>query len=214
MKLSMKLSLCIIILAVMGCGKESDQQIIPGWISPGVFRPKGVASEKTYNFSSVSKSCAAGTGNCNAVYCGWVTGTSYSQSIPTVGVAVDDKHTTPHEFNFRMLAIPGTFWSITMVVNGKKYVGSSSDIRLTKLESADDTLPFFDVDNNGSTPIAPDEDDLLASNIKIKIMVVEFTAPITLTAEDASTVTINTTSIGGGGLPNGGDYIVGHINGI
>ncbi|HOT45173.1 MAG TPA: hypothetical protein PLM53_12690 [Spirochaetota bacterium] len=44
-----------------GCSKEEDKSIVPGYWSPGEFRPKGVAGQKAYNFADLSV-VGSGTG--------------------------------------------------------------------------------------------------------------------------------------------------------
>lgn len=48
--------LCALIALSIGCSSDDDQSIIPGYWSPGEFRPKGIAGHKAYSFATLTGS--------------------------------------------------------------------------------------------------------------------------------------------------------------
>ena len=154
MNLSKNLSLYIIILLLIGCGTKSSNNFLAGYLSPGDFCSKGVASEKAYRFTNITpirpgfppdppllKSCSAA--QCAAVHCLWYVSqslTSLNNALPTEGIAVNDKHLPQPTFDLKITRIPGLLlWQISLVLNGFNYVASTDQIQLTSSPSADVT---------------------------------------------------------------------------
>lgn len=204
MKQIMPILLWIIIAltAVMtGCSKSDSDSVIPGYLPPGDFRPQGIAREKAYSFSdpTIARSCAADD-SCMAVYGLWLTGTSYTSSVPVPGFALDDTHeiisgaASSITFSVKMMSFAGT-WSISMIIDGVQYTGTTpeSSVTLSDLTSADDTMPACDT----TTLPLPCLSAFAASGVKLRLRRIVFNAPVTLTSVPETNAYIL-----------GGDYIV------
>jgi hypothetical protein len=159
MNLYKNVSLYIIILLLIGCGSKSKNNFLAGYLSPGDFCSKGLAREKAYRFTDISpvipgsvvphspleKSCSPDNSSgtiCPAVHCIWYMSesvTSFNKSLPTEGIAVNDKYLTQPTFNLKISRVIGTPWYIEMVVSGAKYTASTDRIQITSFPSADVT---------------------------------------------------------------------------
>ena len=84
-----RLVACALLFAALipGCAKEDEEKIIPGYLSPGQFRPRGVLGSKSIDLSFAT-SCSGE--DCLAVYANWLAGT-----VLVSGFAVSDKNSTP-----------------------------------------------------------------------------------------------------------------------
>jgi hypothetical protein len=142
----------IIIVLLAGCASDDSQTYIPGYISPGEFRTRGVAAEKTYNFSNLAvldndsvpgpddpRSCSGAL--CATVYITWLTGLTYQESVPVNGFAVTDSHLRPSTFFVKVVqTLEG--WIVYMRINGVLYIGLANDkFTITPLTSATKTWP-------------------------------------------------------------------------
>ncbi len=205
--------ICLVItLAALsgGCSKDSEDNVIPGYWSPGELRPRGIAPEKSFNFTNIPPQPVAGAPEsrtcqgtqCMAVSCIWLGGQSLTQSVPVQGVSLNDDHVLygatkgASQLKLSMTHVSGFGWSIIMVVNGVSFrnkVVPASSIRITTLQSEIETTPEYDVNGDdvytGPAPLPPDipcstkntSDNLKGSGKKIALQYVEFLAPIVLT---------------------------------
>jgi hypothetical protein len=215
MKLIKFITLFIIITAaavVSDCSKESDKQVIPGYLPPGAFRPKGIAREKVFRMDFIDNStspattignfCSSGTnindptttdptntdstGRCMAVYGLWLTGTSYTTSYPTEGIALNDSYNPTTSMTLKMIRYPNTPWTVYLYLNGVRYTNRSvSDIELVTCESVDYTTPAY---------TKPDGEVLASSGVRLKLTFIRFLNDIDLTATvQTSTGPVTTT---------------------
>jgi hypothetical protein len=199
-------------MATIGCKKDSDSSIIPGYWSPGDFRPRGIAREKAYKFQFVDNSaaptannyCSSGTtitdpnttdptntattGRCGSVYGIWLTGTSYKNSLGSEGIAVKDTHLANPIMMIKIVRFVGQTWSVILDLNGTVYTADTAALELTQCESVDWTWPDY---------TAPDGTVFANSGVRLKLMFVRFLQDITLTSS-AGTITIVKT----GALPD------------
>ncbi|MBP7735236.1 MAG: hypothetical protein KA369_04615 [Spirochaetes bacterium] len=190
--------------ATVGCKKDSDSSIIPGYWSPGDFRPRGLAREKAYKLQFLDNSSAptatnycssgttitdpnttdptntASTGRCGAVYGIWLTGTSYQNSLGSEGIAVKNTHLPSATMMIKIVRFMGQPWDIILNLNGIVYTAQSSALELMSCESVDWTTPDY---------TAPDGTIYANSGVRLKLMYVRFLQDITLTSS-AGTITI------------------------
>ncbi len=193
--------------ASVGCKKDSDSSIIPGYWSPGDFRPKGIAREKSYTFNfhyqsfdvppitaTYSYSCRSGNDTtnpmridspCMAVYGLWITGTSYEDSLGSEGIAVKDTPTTNPAMIIKITRFVGQKWSVILNLNGVQYnTTETASIELIPFDSSDETIPAYKF---------PDATETSASSgVRLRFMLVRFTQDIPLTSS-IGTITINQT---------------------
>ncbi|HQL81223.1 MAG TPA: hypothetical protein PK307_03425 [Spirochaetota bacterium] len=193
----LKLVALMFILAIAGCGKEDEDSIIPGYLSPGEFRPKGILTEKAY---TLTDGTLVGYGNCSgeeclAVYALWVV-----NNYPVEGVAIKDDDTVDSRLFMKITRVKFGSWSIRLTFNGIEYNGaaSASDITLDICNTATPTFPAYpDVDDNG-IPDTPD--GFTASDSTLARATLTVVNPVALQTDD-KTGTINL---------NPGDEIVAH----
>lgn len=230
MNLSKNLLVYLAILLLVGCGNKEKNQYIAGFINPGDFCQKGLASEKAYRFANVpnlpgpalarnecsSTSPVAGSGICAAVHCTWYVSqslTSLSNAVPTEGIAVNDKHllsaTPPNTptFGVKIFRVVGLPWTIEMVVSGVRYSGSTDRIRMTQYQSGDYVDQKWDSETsaciNTTAPPTP-----------LNIIYVEFLENVVLRTDpgDPASPSIQIEATDAGGSPSsppaGGDFIV------
>ena len=179
------ISACLIMTIALaaGCSKDDDNNFYAGYSSPGKFRPKGIAWEKSYNFAAAGKTCSSavnGTGVCGAVHCVWYSSTTLREGVPTEGIAANDRHLDPANFTIKITRNVSLAWDITMVIGGVKYTNvdtkGTNNIELVKLTSTIRTDPFYD-----PTPALPDSgDEYEASTSYLKLVFVRFTSNIIL----------------------------------
>jgi hypothetical protein len=166
MNLFKYLSLYLVILMLVGCGKKESNQYIAGYISPGDFCKKGLAHEKAYRFTNASKSCSTGI-DCPAVHTNWYASesvTSFNKAVPTEGIGVNDKQLPQPTFDFKLTRVVNTPWSAEMVLNGVRYSASNVNVRLTTSQSDDVTDQTW----NSTTSVCVD------STTRLNIIYVEF----------------------------------------
>ena len=139
-----------IILSFTFCTEDSNNpRFIPGYISPGDFRPTGVATEKQYHFNHASfdQDCGPATlppddpglpggQECAAVYGNWFTA---EENIYAEGIAVNDRHLATPVFSMKIFrAIGSPWWYATIILNGASHSGVITDpgaISVTRLKS-------------------------------------------------------------------------------
>jgi hypothetical protein len=149
------LAALVFILAIAGCGKEDEDSIIPGYLSPGEFRPKGMLTDKAY---TLTDGTLGGYGNCSgeqclAVYALWVV-----NNYPVEGVAIKDDDTVNSRLFLKITRVKFGSWSIRLTFNGIEYSGAASatDITLDICNTATPTFPAYTYDPDG-TPANGDE---------------------------------------------------------
>src|SRR4030042_6569526 len=139
-----QLALYIIILMLIGCGEESEDNIIPGYISPGQFRPKGMLTDISYQLSDATIDPADRTcsppDECLAVYANWLSG-----EVPLDGIAIRNSNTANSKLSMKIYRIKGTGWRISMVYKGVGYTGTApiGDITVSLCKSTIETLPPY-----------------------------------------------------------------------
>ncbi|MBN1497566.1 MAG: hypothetical protein JXA07_12390 [Spirochaetes bacterium] len=220
MKFTKLTVMCLLLFSFLaaGCSESDDNNFYFGYISPGEFRPKGVAHEKSYSFAAIpapgGSSCSptveydpenptASNNGCLAIHCIWYVGDLTSTYVPTEGIVVSHR-TAPNKYTLRLVRAPGLEWQISLVLNGVLYKASSSAVTLTPDVSTEDTLPYYKYDPTPPPPDSGDEVEYDASNIKIKLLRVVFNENITLENE-TKTKSINITA---------GDSIVAQTHGL
>lgn len=195
-----------------GCKKDSDSSIIPGYWSPGDFRPRGISREKAYKFQFIDNNAArtalnfcssgvtitdpdttnpantASTGRCGAVHGLWLTGTSYQNSLGSEGIAAKNTHLTNANMMIKIVRFVGQSWNIILSLNGVVYTAETTNIELTVCESVDWTWPDY---------TAPDGTVYTNSGVRLNLVFVRFLQDIPLSSS-SGTVTIYQT----GPLPN------------
>lgn len=213
------LSLIIIAAAIASdCSKESDNNIIPGYWSPGDFRPAGIAREKSFRLSIVDavagttdKTCSSGAvptdkGRCMAVHGAWLTGISYENSFPSEGIALNDSYLGTQNMTMKIVRYIGAPWVVHLYLNGIQYSNANvTQIQMVRCVSVDETIPAY-------TP--PSGPVLSGSGIQINLVFIRFTSNITLTATTGETQTLIQTDAAfdtstlPGSVPASGDYIL------
>jgi hypothetical protein len=210
MNLSKNLLAYLGILLLLGCESKNSNQYIFGYTSPGDFCTKGLASEKAYRFTNVSKTCSSpvdGTGKCPAVHCNWYVSeslTSFSNSVPTEGIAVNDQHLSQPTFDLKIFRVAGTAWNVEMVINGVKYLGTTDQIRVTQSQSGNFTDQTWNSETSTCVP----------STTRLNIYYVEFLQNVDLHTNPieptSPSVQIQATAAGGSSTtpPSSGDFMV------
>jgi hypothetical protein len=101
------------------------------------------------------------------VHCNWYASkslTSFTNAIPTEGIAVNDQHVSQPTFDLKIFRIVGTAWTVEMVISGVKYIGTTDQIRLTQSQSADFTDQTWNLETSTCVP----------STTRLNIYYVEF----------------------------------------
>ncbi len=130
-----RLVACALLLAALipGCAKEDEEKIIPGYLSPGQFRPRGVLDTKSISFGNASfnKSCSGE--ECLAVYTTWLAGT-----FLVSGFAVSDKNSATPTYSMKVTQdLVG--WKLVLVIEK----GGTRGVKYEKIISRNDfTLSF------------------------------------------------------------------------
>jgi hypothetical protein len=135
-----------IILSFTYCTESSSKpKFIPGYISPGDFRPQGIASEKEYHLfttETYEQNCGPGT-QCIAVHTLWLTSES---DVYSEGIAVNDRNVNPSIFSMKMYRVAGfPLWYVTIILKGASSVGvlDAGAVSITITPSVDDTIPAY-----------------------------------------------------------------------
>ena len=207
MNLSKNLLAYLGILLLLGCESKNSNQYIFGYLSPGDFCAKGLASEKAYRITNASESCSPPELICPAVHCNWYVSqslTSFTNSVPTEGIAINDQHVSQPNFDLKIFRVVGTAWTIEMVISGVKYIGTSDQIRVTQSQSANFTDQTWNSETSACVP----------STTRLNIYYVEFLQNIDLhtNPNDLSSPSIQIRATAAGGSPTSppatGDFMV------
>ena len=191
----------LLVLLLIGCGKEDDTSIIPGYIKPGDFRPKGLLA-KSYNFTDISSTTfdaadASCTGvGCLAVYAFWV-----NNNIPVEGIAIKDDDSVDSRLLMKITRVKYTTWFIKLTYKGIEYsaTAGTSDISLDLCQSSTPSFPAYTYDPD-STPSSGDETTFDVSDSFLDRATLTVINAVPLQTDDKSkTITLKT-----------GDTIVAH----
>lgn len=130
-----RLAACALLIAALipGCAKEDEEKIIPGYLSPGQFRPRGVLDTKSISFGNASfnKSCSGE--DCLAVYANWLAGT-----FLVSGFAVSDKNNTPSTYSMKVTQ-DLTGWKLVLIIEK----GGTQGVKYEKIISGNDFTVDF-----------------------------------------------------------------------
>lgn len=180
----------LLILSVAGCGSEDEDSIIPGYLSPGDFRPKGMLVKE---YTLTDPTFTGGDGSCSgeeclAVYALWVT-----SNIPVEGLAVKDDDTVDSRLLLKISRIKYGAWVIRLTYKGIEYGASAGSADLL-LELCNTTTPTFPAYTYDPDLIPGNEDDVVydvsASTLSRATLTV--IAPIALLTDDGTkTIILN-----------------------
>lgn len=181
----------LLVLLLIGCGTEDDTSIIPGYIRPGDFRPRGILT-KSYNltdgtFTDGDGVCSSGQG-CMAVYAFWV-----NNNIPVEGIAIKDDDSADSRLLMKITRVKYTTWFIKLTYKGIKYsaTAGTSDISLEVCQSSTPSFPAYIYDPD-SIPSSGDETTFDVSDSYIDRATLTVNNAVTLETEDKSkTITLN-----------------------
>jgi hypothetical protein len=147
-----------IILSFTYCTESSSNpKFIPGYISPGEFRPRGVAREKQYRLGIggiLNQSCGPaslppadpgfpGGMECAAVYTQWLTPES---DVYSEGIAVNDRNNPVPVFSMKLYHVLGfPLWYFSIIINGASYSGviDSGAFSIVRGKSLDFSIPAY-----------------------------------------------------------------------
>ncbi|MBN2080542.1 MAG: hypothetical protein JW838_16355 [Spirochaetes bacterium] len=139
-----RLVACALLLAALipGCAKEDQEKIIPGYLSPGQFRPRGVLDDKEISFTGdlSSKNCSGE--DCLAIYTTWLVG-----SFLVSGFAISDKNSATPTYSMKVTQdLVG--WRLILIIErsgtqGVKYekIISGNDFTVEFCKSDEYALP-------------------------------------------------------------------------
>jgi hypothetical protein len=135
-----------IILSLTYCTESSSsQKFIPGYLSPGDFRPQGVPREKEYRlFTGELNAQTCGPGpQCIAVHTHWLTSES---DVYSEGIAVNDRNVNPSVFSLKMYrAVGSPGWYVTIILDGASSTGiiDAGNVLITVSQSVDYSIPLY-----------------------------------------------------------------------
>ena len=174
---------CALLLAVLvtGCAKESKEQIIPGYISPGQFRPRGVLASKEINVADLP-GCSGE--QCVAVYTNWL-----ATNILVSGFAISDKDSPTPTYNMKVTQdIAG--WKIVLITDRPTAKG----VRYERIVPRNDIQVDFCRSNTYSLPACPasecDQEYENEGTLLVRADIT-FNSDITLVNADHGDVVIN-----------------------
>jgi hypothetical protein len=144
MKYNSIIAICMGAMFFIACaGSESSPSYIPGYWSPGDFRPMGVYSSKHYSLFGGMRSCAADA-RCNVVYNKWITAEDNKYSE---GIGVNDKHLANPTFSMKITRILGfPLWQVNIIIDGVSYSALVPESAITvgvQTPSSDPTTPAY-----------------------------------------------------------------------
>jgi hypothetical protein len=169
-----KLAALLFIIAITGCGKEDENSIIPGYIKPSDFRPKGLLA-KSYSFSDGT--FTAGDGSCTGEQCLTVYAVWVTSNIPVEGVAVRTDDTVDSRLLYKMTRVKGAAWSLRLTYRGIEYRGSATNADIT-LDVCSTIIPVMDAYDPDGSPASGDE--FTATEATLKKATVTFINPVTI----------------------------------
>jgi hypothetical protein len=189
--------LFFVIILLIGCGKEDKQSVVPGYIKPGEFRPKGIFAKSYslhYSISDGATVIDSGDLTCSGDECLAVYGLWSTNNIPVEGIAIKDNDTVDSQMLMKMTRVKGTDWQIKLTYKGVGYKNNLvafGNIDLAFCTTNIHTLPAYDPDG------VPDSgDEFTASETFLVKGTLTLLAPVVLQTED-KTKTL-TFSAGGG----------------
>ena len=191
MKLLRVALLYVIIIMLVSCGKEKENSVVPGYIKPGEFRPKGMIV-KGYNLPfSISGGGESGTWTCSGEQCLSVHGLWNTENIPVEGVAIKDNDTVNSQLLMKMTRVKGIPWKIKVTYKGTEYENSVVDNSFVDLSFCTTSIPTSPAYDPDGVPGSGDE--LKASEIFLVKATVKFLQDVQLQTSDKSkTLTLST----------------------
>jgi hypothetical protein len=146
MKFSRLALLFFVTLLLVGCGKEDENSVIPGYIKPGDFRPKGIFTKE---YTLTDPTFTGGDGTCSGDDCLAVYGLWSTNNVPVEGLAVKDDDTADSHMLMKLTRVKGAQWQIKLTYKGIAYKNNlvpASAIDLVFCTTAIPTLPAYDPD--------------------------------------------------------------------
>ena len=197
MKLLRIALLYVIIIMLVSCGKEDTNSIIPGYIKPGDFRPRGIIGMPAYpsvapkSYNLTDSTFTGGDGSCSGQQCLAVYGLWSTDNIPVEGIAIRDNDTINSRLLMKLTRVTGTNWDIRLTYKGIAYENSvvvdSSYASLSFCTTIIPTQPAYDPDN---VPGSGDEFTASATFL-VKATFTVIKSIVLQTKDKSSSVTLN-----------------------
>jgi hypothetical protein len=154
MKLLRLALLYVIIIMLIGCGKEDQDSPVPGYIKPGDFRPKGMLTKGYtlhYSIVDVPTGTPIDSGNltCSGEYCLAVYALWSTSDTPVEGIAIKDDDTVAPQMLMKLTRVKGTDWQVRLTYKGIGYKNTLvpfASLDLAFCTTAIPTLPAYDPD--------------------------------------------------------------------